>query len=223
MACVVAAGLPERVLRDDGDRHPEHPADHAREHGDSGEPRVAAADARRDQRHQDRGDDQAQRLVEDADRGDEDRERGEEARDRCRRRRCGGWARCSPVDSTVRERSAPDARRHPHRAAAWAGAAGPHRGAAPPARRAVVPAGLAGGSAARLRLRLDRPPDHEVQVHDRDLEHEHHEDELPPGHEGRKCRRSSRTAPAAVDTKRPPGEGAVSGTGETVRSRGSGW
>src|SRR5436309_7110217 len=36
-----------------------------------------------------------------------------------------------------------------------------------------------GGAFERLRLRLDRPPDDEAEIDDRDLQDEHQEDELP--------------------------------------------
>ena len=134
MACVVAAGLPEGVARDDRDRHPEHPADHADEHRGPGELRVASADPHRDQREQDRREDQTDAACR--------RRRSPRRRSRTRpgsrrpsrRRRCGGWARCSPADSTVRERSAARPWRCPQRASVRAGASGPHRRATPPAR-----------------------------------------------------------------------------------------
>ena len=98
------SALPERAARHDGDRHAEEEAGCGDHHGCEREPLVAAAHPSGDERDEDRGEDQAERVPGERDQADEDRERREETGNRLRR------PGASALVADVRHRRLPSAR-----------------------------------------------------------------------------------------------------------------
>ena len=192
---VAARGSEQRMVGDDGRRHPDHKA--------------GAADADRKRR-------QPQVPA---------RERG---RQQSQQQGCGNQAdragmRCRPGSRRLRGRQAGPLRHRPGALGSRAGRSPAHRCPAGPRGRAVGPPPRQArprtprwprleierfrrqlSRLRRLRLGSHRPVDHQAEIDDRDLQDQHHEDELPdhrgsirdavPGPRGATGRRPSRSA-----------------------------
>src|SRR5689334_22606199 len=85
LVVAAAAGLPERVARDHGDREPEEEAGGADEDGRELQPSLPGAHARRDERDRKRLEDEPEGMPRDSDEAHEDGDGREEAGDGLRR------------------------------------------------------------------------------------------------------------------------------------------